>query len=99
LYYFHKKDLKLKKTQKNIFSGFFMWLFLGFLGGFFIANPAFISLTTIVVDRHRVDADPDQTFHFDADPDPTLSFTQVGKSANFFLLLTAVPFLAFLSAS
>jgi hypothetical protein len=24
------------------------------------------------VDRHRVDADPDPTFHFDADPDPDL---------------------------
>jgi hypothetical protein len=23
-----------------------------------------------VVNRHRVDADPDPTFHFDADPDP-----------------------------
>jgi hypothetical protein len=23
-----------------------------------------------VVDRHRLDADPDSPFHFDADPDP-----------------------------
>jgi hypothetical protein len=23
-----------------------------------------------VVDQHRLDADPDSTFHFDADPDP-----------------------------
>ncbi len=58
----------------------YIWVFFG---GFFIANPAFISLT-IVVDRHRVDADPDQTFHFwcRSGP-PTPSLTQVGKSAIF----------------
>jgi hypothetical protein len=37
-----------------------------------------------VVDRHRVDADPDPAFHFDGDPDPTSSYTQVGKT-EFFL--------------
>jgi hypothetical protein len=31
------------------------------------------------MDRHRVDADPDPTFHFNAgpDPDPTLSFNML----------------------
>ncbi len=37
-----------------------------------------------VVDRHRLDADPEPepSFHLDADPDqdPTPSFTHVGKS-------------------
>jgi hypothetical protein len=42
--YFHKNQ-KLKKTPKNIFSGFFYvgifgFFWVGFLGGFFIANPA-----------------------------------------------------------
>ncbi len=44
---FHKK-LKIKKTQKkNIFSGFlcgfFRWFFWVFLGGFCIANPAWLT--------------------------------------------------------
>ncbi len=41
LYYFYKK-LKIKKTKnlkKYIFSGFFRWFFLGFLGGFFYCQP------------------------------------------------------------
>jgi hypothetical protein len=48
------------------------------------------------MDRHHVDADPDEgpTFHFDADPDPdpdpTLSLTHVGKSKKNLLLFTAV---------
>ncbi len=29
------KFKKNKKKQKNIFNGFFRWVFLGFLGGFF----------------------------------------------------------------
>ncbi len=39
-----------------------------------------------VVDRHRFDADPDQTFHFaaDPDPDPTPSFTHIIKSEYIF---------------
>ncbi len=47
LYYFHKKlnnyekpPKKQKKTNKNISSGLFQVVFFGFLGGFFIANPA-----------------------------------------------------------
>ncbi len=37
VYYYHKK---LKKKKKTIFSGFFRWVFwVGFLGGFLIANP------------------------------------------------------------
>jgi hypothetical protein len=59
-----------------------------FLGGFFIANPAFISLT-IVLDRHRFAADPDQT--------PFLM--PIRKNQQIFLLLKAVPVLAFLSVS
>jgi hypothetical protein len=39
-------------------------------------------------DLHRVDADPDPTFHFDADTD---RFTHVGKSKKFSLLFSAVP--------
>jgi hypothetical protein len=54
-----------------------------------------------VVDRHRLGAGPDPSFHFDADPDPdshqiqnnayphvdlTTSFTQVEKLGNIFLL-------------
>jgi hypothetical protein len=39
LYYFHKK-FKIKKTQKNIFSGFFRWFFLGgFFGRVFYCQP------------------------------------------------------------
>ncbi len=51
----------------------------------------------IVVDRHRGDVGPVPTFRFDADPDfnldpnPTSSFTQVEKSAFFWLLFTAMP--------
>jgi hypothetical protein len=54
------------------------------------------------VDRHRFDADPDPNFHVDADLDPdwhqnnadshpTPSFTHVGKSEIFLLLVTALP--------
>jgi hypothetical protein len=32
------KNLKNPKKTKNILVGFFRWFFLGFLGGFFIAN-------------------------------------------------------------
>jgi hypothetical protein len=43
---------------------------------------------TSVVDRHRFDVDPDQTFHFHADPDPdpdpdsdsTQNLTHAGRS-------------------
>jgi hypothetical protein len=53
-----------------------------------------------VVDRHRFDADPDQTFHFKADPDLdwhrnnadphadlTPSFTQVGELGKHFTFI------------
>ncbi len=48
--------------------------------------------TSVVVDRHRLDADPDSdpdpTFHFDAtpDPDPDIysSFTHVGNQEKIF---------------
>jgi len=42
-----------------------------------------------VVDRHRVDADPDPTFLFDADPDPdpTSKFYTCWKSDFCYLLL------------
>jgi hypothetical protein len=44
-----------------------------------------------VVDRHRVDDDPDQdpTFHFDADPDPTpsLTHTRIGQSEFFYTFI------------
>ncbi len=43
---------------------------------------------TSVVNRHRIDANPDPTFHLDAepdtDPDPTQSFTHVERSEEFF---------------
>ncbi len=43
-----------------------------------------------VMDRHRVDADPDPAFHFDTDPDPdpdsnpdsNPSFVHTGKFGN-----------------
>ncbi len=45
MYYFHKKlKIKKKKQKKNIFSGFFRWVFWVFLGGFFIANPVEVSI-------------------------------------------------------
>ncbi len=44
------KNKKFKKTQKNpqknIVVGFFGWVFLGFLGGFFNANPALIGASS-----------------------------------------------------
>jgi hypothetical protein len=51
--------------------------------------PVFFSFTHLssVVDRHRVDAEPnpDPTFQFDVDtePDPTPDFTDVGKAELF----------------
>jgi hypothetical protein len=48
------------------------------------------------VNRHRLASDPDTNFHFDGDTDPypIASFTHVGKSEFFLLLLfTGVQFL------
>jgi hypothetical protein len=50
----------------------------------------------IVVDRHRIDVDPDRdtdpTFHFDADPDSdhTSSCTQAGKSDIWFTCIHSI---------
>jgi hypothetical protein len=39
------KNLKnQRKTKEKLFSGFFMWFFLVFLGGTFIASPVWNSL-------------------------------------------------------
>jgi hypothetical protein len=50
------------------------------------------------VDQHRLDADPDTTFHFAdpnpdqaSDPDPSSSCTQVGISEIVLTLYTAMP--------
>jgi hypothetical protein len=46
---------------------------------------------TSVLDRHRLDSDPDPTFYFDAaDPYPTSKCTHVGNQNYFLLLFTAV---------
>jgi hypothetical protein len=41
------KNLNKKKTKKNIFNGFFRWVFWVFLGGFFNANPVCRTLMRI----------------------------------------------------
>jgi hypothetical protein len=46
-------------------------------------------LVASVVDWHHVDADPDQDGHQNV-ADPTPSFTHVGKSKPFLLLVTAL---------
>jgi hypothetical protein len=47
------------------------------------ARKSYLNRTGIV-DRHRLDDDPDPAFHFyanlDIDTDPTPGFTQIGKS-------------------
>jgi hypothetical protein len=45
-----KQNLKFKKQKKTFFEGFLRWVFwggffgVGFLGGFFIANPDLFGL-------------------------------------------------------
>ncbi len=56
------------------------------------------------MDRHRLDADPDPTFHFDADsgPDPTPNFTHVGKLEiflDFIAIRVSIVFIFLLSVS
>ncbi len=43
-----------------------------------------------VVDRHRVDADPDPNFHVDADPDPGPDWIGIRNDPHF-LVVTALP--------
>jgi hypothetical protein len=67
-----------------------------------VRYPRKLTYESIVVDRHRFDADPDPTFDFDADPDPdpTPSFTHIGKSELIFgLLITEWPVYIVLSSS
>jgi hypothetical protein len=71
----------------------------------------YLQLSSSVVDRHYINADPDPNFHVDADQDPdpgwhqnyvdpTLSFTHVGKSDFFFILvIDALPVYIVLSFS